>query len=88
MTLTKKELMAEVVRSGKDPVYFANNYAKISHPLHGLIPFEMYKFQEEVLDNFKDNRFTIILKARQLGISTTVAAYVCWLLLFHRDKMF
>tara|TARA_R110000796_G_scaffold4338_4_gene16824 strand:+ start:1098 stop:2678 length:1581 start_codon:yes stop_codon:yes gene_type:complete len=86
MTLTKKELMAEVVRSGKDPVYFANNYAKISHPLHGLIPFEMYKFQEEVLDNFKDNRFTIILKARQLGISTTVAAYVCWLLLFHRDK--
>ena len=78
--------MAEIVRSGKDPVYFSNTYAKISHPMHGLIPFNMYGFQEEALSSFKNNRFSIILKARQLGISTTVAAYVCWLLLFHRDK--
>lgn len=86
MSLTRKEIIAEVVRSGKDPTYFATNYAKISHPIQGLIPFEMYEFQHGVMNSFKDNRFNIILKARQLGISTTVAAYVCWLLLFHRDK--
>ena len=86
MTLSKKEVIAEIVKAGKDPVYFANQYAKISHPLHGLIPFDMYEFQEDSLRAFKDNRFNIILKARQLGISTTVAAYVCWLMLFHRDK--
>ena len=86
MPSNKQEMMAEIVRSGKSPVYFCNKYAKISHPMRGLIPFEMYKFQEEALDDFKEHRFSIILKARQLGISTTVAAYVCWLMLFHRDK--
>ncbi len=78
--------MAEIVRCGKDPVYFSNKYARISHPLHGLIPFDMYGFQEEALRDFKKHRFNIILKARQLGISTTVASYVAWLMLFHRDK--
>ncbi len=78
--------MAEVVRSGKDPVYFSNHYARISHPMHGLIPFDMYPFQEDALRDFKKHRFNVILKARQLGISTTVASYVCWLMLFHRDK--
>ena len=86
MQLTKKETMSEIVRSGKDPVYFSNHHARISHPLHGLIPFDMYDFQEDSLRSFKKHRFNVILKARQLGISTTVASYVCWLMLFHRDK--
>tara|TARA_E500000318_G_scaffold101806_1_gene105598 strand:+ start:985 stop:2550 length:1566 start_codon:yes stop_codon:yes gene_type:complete len=84
--LQKKEQMAEIVRCGKDPSYFCINYARISHPLKGLIPFELYDFQKDTLVDFKDHRFNVILKARQLGISTTVAAYVCWLMLFHRDK--
>jgi len=86
MSLTKKEVMAQIVRCGKDPSYFCNNYAKISHPMRGLIPFDLYDFQSMALNDFKDHRFNVILKARQLGISTTVAAYVCWLMLFHRDK--
>jgi hypothetical protein len=86
MSLNKKEMMAEIVRSGKDPVYFSNKYAQISHPIRGLIPFDMYRFQEDALKEFTKNRFNIILKARQLGISTTVASYVCWLMLFHQDK--
>ena len=86
MGLNKKEMMTEIVRAGKDPVYFSNKFAKISHPMHGLIPFDMYRFQEDALRDFKKHRFNIILKARQLGISTTVASYVCWLMLFHRDK--
>jgi hypothetical protein len=32
------------------------------------------------------HRFVICLKARQLGISTITAAYIAWLVLFHRDK--
>ena len=86
MPSNKRETMAEIIRCGKDPAYFCNNYAKISHPMEGLISFEMYDFQEDALEDFKDHRFNVILKARQLGISTTVAAYVCWLMLFHRDK--
>ena len=78
--------MAEIVRCGKDPVHFCVNYARISHPMRGLIPFDLYQFQKETISEFKDNRFSVILKARQLGISTTVAAYVCWMMLFQRNK--
>ena len=84
--LTKQEMIKEIVKSGKDPVYFINNYAKISHPMRGLIPFRTYPFQDELLKNFNDHRFNVILKARQLGISTITAAYVVWMMMFHRDK--
>ena len=84
--LSKKEILKEIVKSGKDPDYFLNNYAKISHPQHGLIPFRTYEFQRELLNDCNDHRFNIVLKARQLGISTIVAGYVVWLMMFHRDK--
>ena len=84
--LTKKETVKEIVKCGKDPAYFINNYARISHPLRGLIPFKTYPFQDDLLVDFNDYRFNVILKARQLGISTITAAYIVWLLLFYRDK--
>ena len=83
---TKDQILKEVIKSGKDPVYFINNYAKISHPMRGLIPFKTYEFQTELINDFNDHRFNVILKARQLGISTITAAYVAWMMLFHRDK--
>ena len=84
--LTKKEITKEVIRCGKDPVYFINNYCKISHPMLGLIPFKLYDYQEDLIGDFNDYRFNVILKARQLGISTITAGYVVWMMLFHRDK--
>tara|TARA_Y100000593_G_scaffold4288_1_gene8532 strand:+ start:1355 stop:2920 length:1566 start_codon:yes stop_codon:yes gene_type:complete len=84
--LTKKEIMQEIIKSGKDPIYFVNNYAKISHPMKGLIPFRTYDYQDGLLKDFNDYRYNIILKARQLGISTIAAAYVSWMMMFHRDK--
>lgn len=84
--LTKKEVVEELVKCGKDPQYFINNFARISHPMRGLIPFKLYGFQEDIIDDFNNHRFNVILKARQLGISTTCAAYIAWMMLFHRDK--
>ena len=84
--LSKKEAIKEIVRCGKDPSYFINNYTKISHPIEGLISFKTYPYQDELLKDFNDYRFNVILKARQLGISTISAAYIVWLMLFHRDK--
>lgn len=85
-SLSKKEVVSEIIKCGKDPVYFVNNYARISHPIKGLIPFKTYPYQSDLLVDFNDYRFNVILKARQLGISTIVAGYVVWLMLFHRDK--
>jgi hypothetical protein len=84
--ISREEILKEIVKCGKDPGYFINNYAKISHPLRGLIPFKMYDFQEDLINDFNDYRFNVILKARQLGISTITAAYVVWMMSFHRDK--
>jgi len=84
--LTKATIKKELLKCGRDPVYFINNYVKIAHPIKGLIPFKLYDFQEEIVKDFEDYRFNIVLKARQLGLSTTGAAYITWLLLFHRNK--
>ena len=84
--LSKKQIVQEIIKCGKDPTHFINNYVKISHPLEGQIPFKTFDFQADLLEDFNDYRFNIVLKARQLGISTIVAAYVAWMMVFHRDK--
>jgi len=84
--LDKKQKVKEILKCGKDPSYFLNTYAHISHPMHGQILFDTYDFQDTLLKEFNDYRFNVILKARQLGISTITAGYVVWMMLFHRDK--
>jgi hypothetical protein len=84
--LDKKQQVKEILKCGKDPAYFLKTYARISHPMHGLILFDTYDFQDALLNDFNDYRFNVILKARQLGISTITAGYVVWMMLFHRDK--
>jgi hypothetical protein len=83
---SKKEIKREVLKCGKDPVYFINTYAKIVHPKQGLVPFNTYPFQTQLLKDFMVHRFNVILKARQLGISTITAAYVVWLMMFYKQK--
>ena len=86
LKLSKQEIIKEILKCGKDPLYFINNYCRISHPLKGLIPFNTYPYQDELVKDFNDYRFTVILKARQLGISTISAAYAVWFMLFHKEK--
>lgn len=84
--LTKEEIRQEILRCAKDPLYFINNYCQIAHPTKGTMPFKMFKYQKACLRDFVDHRFNIILKARQLGMSTLVAAYSAWMCNFHREK--
>jgi len=86
LKLTKEEIISELRRCGKDPTYFLKNYGKITHPIKGLIPFKTFPFQDVLLKDFNDHRFNIILKSRQLGISTISAGYIAWMILFYRDK--
>jgi phage terminase large subunit-like protein len=61
-------------------------YVKIQHPVRGTVPFELYPFQENTLRDFVENNLNIVLKSRQMGISTLTAAYSLWLMTFHNDK--
>ena len=76
----------EYVKCASDPVYFMKKYAKIQHPVRGKILFELWDFQEDVLKDFQNERYNICLKSRQLGISTLIAGYSLWLMLFQTDQ--
>jgi len=82
----KKRQVNEIVKCGKEPHYFINKYVKIQHPERGTIAFNTYPFQDDCVKDFIDNRFNIIVKSRQLGLSTLVAAYAVWLAIFYKDK--
>lgn len=82
----KHQQVEEIIKCGKDPSYFFNNYVKIQHPVKGLIRFDTFAFQDRCVEDFTDNRFNIILKSRQLGLSTLVAAHSLWMALYQRDK--
>ena len=82
----KQAIQREYLKCAEDPVHFMRKYCTIQHPKKGKVKFDLYPFQEKCLTDFKDNRYNIILKARQLGISTLSAGYSLWLMLFHNDK--
>lgn len=84
--MDKNSLRNEIIKCGKDPCYFIRKYVRIQHPKRGLIPFSTYDYQNQLVKDYVEHRFNIILKARQLGISEVTAAFAVWLMLFHRDK--
>ena len=67
-------------------VYFINEFCTIQHPQRGKIKFKLYPYQYDVLDEFEKHDYNVVLKSRQLGISTLSAAYALWMMLFHNDK--
>ena len=86
MSEIKKVIRSEYLKCAKDPIHFMKKYCYIQHPQRGRIQFNLYPFQEKVLKLFRDNPYSIVLKSRQLGLSTLSAGYSLWLMIFHKDK--
>ena len=82
----KDIIKEEYVKSAKSASYFMKKYCMIQHPTKGKIPFHLYPYQEDTLQDFQDNDRVVILKSRQLGISTLIAGYALWMILFQSDK--
>lgn len=83
---SKIEKIREITKCGTDPIYFIKKYVYIQHPVKGRIKFETYPFQNDVVKALQNNRFNIVLKSRQLGLSTIGAAYALWDAIFHKDR--
>jgi hypothetical protein len=73
----------EFIKCKDDPVYFAKNYIQIVSLDKGLVPFEMYAFQEKLIRNFHAHRFNICKMPRQTGKSTTCVSYLLHYALFN-----
>jgi hypothetical protein len=80
-----KEQLEEYAKCARDPIYFIQKYVKIISLDKGLVPFELYDFQEEMVRTVHSTRFVIAKLPRQSGKSTTVTAYILHYILFNQS---
>ncbi len=80
----KREL--EWRRCAKDEKYFLENFWYIQNPRDGRVLFELRTAQSEALAEWKKSRYSLTLKARQIGWTTLVAAHQFWLAWFIADQ--
>ena len=80
--LTKVQRM-EWTRCRKSPAYFLERYCQVYDATAWVwLPFGLWPAQREVLIDLEQHRLTVILKARQLGLSWLVVGWALWLMLF------
>jgi len=77
------EQIQEYARCMEDPAYFIENYIKIVSIDEGLVPFDLYPFQRDMVQTFHTNRFSICKLPRQSGKSTTIISYLLHYCLFN-----
>jgi hypothetical protein len=80
------EEVQEYAKCMASPSYFAETYVKIISLDKGLVPFDLYPYQEKMFEHFNSNRFTIILACRQSGKSISSVAYLLWYAIFNPEK--
>ena len=78
-----KDQIKEYLKCKEDPVYFAMTYIKIISLDEGIVPFNMWDFQQELIESFHENRFNIAKLPRQTGKSTTCVSYLLHYILFN-----
>lgn len=69
-----------------DFAFFAKTYIKVQHPKRGLVGFDIYPYHERVSDIYARERFTILKKFRQAGLSTMTLAWLMWKAMFQFDQ--
>lgn len=76
---------ADIKRVVHDPFYFSE-FVYVVHPIRGKVQFNLYPYQRSVLWEFLNNRFNIVLKFRQAGLTELISMYALWLAMYHRNK--
>ena len=84
-SFTKEELQ-EYIKCMHDPVYFARTYVKVISLDKGLVPFDLYPYQDKMFSHFNENRFSIVLACRQSGKSISSVVYILWYAIFKPEQ--
>ena len=82
LTREQLETLAKVTKD----VFFFSLFVFVIHPIRGKVHFNLYPYQKSVLYNFIKERFNIILKFRQAGITELISLYCLWLTMYHPNK--
>ncbi len=80
------ELIDEFKKCAADPIYFITRHMRIINIDHGLVPFELYDYQEEIVKSIVNHRNTLAVCSRQSGKTTAMTGYLLWYVLFHKHK--
>ena len=80
-----EEQLKEYVKCANDPVYFCKKYVKVKTLDKGVMPFELYDYQERFVRTIHENRFSISKWPRQSGKSTSVIGYICHYVTFNQS---
>lgn len=84
MGVKQKEEQLEWLKCSKSCLYFIDNYVQIYEATDATwVPFRLWPMQVSTLEAVTDNRLTIILKARQLGMTWLTLAVALWKMTFH-----
>lgn len=67
-------------------VFLFSTFCWVINPVLGRVKFDLYPYQKAVLYQFLKERFNIILKFRQAGITELIAMYCLWLTMYHPNK--
>lgn len=81
-----EDAKVEWARCRDNPVYFIRKYMRIVHADEGLVMFDMWDFQEEMVKTIDKNRFFIAKCPRQIGKSIVTAGYLLHYVLFNRER--
>lgn len=79
--------LREIAKCTLSFTYFCRKYVKINHPTKGLLPFYLFKYQRRVIDEYENNRFNIIRKFRQGGLTTVTVIWALWKCMFREDQV-
>lgn len=82
--LTREEL--EILAKVPNDVFLFSLFCYVIHPVKGKVRFELYPYQKSVLYQFVKERFNILLKFRQAGITELISMYCLWLAMYHPNK--
>lgn len=80
------ELIQELAKCKKDPIYFISNYVFLQHPTRGKILFKLYDYQQELIKSAQENRWVIALLSRQMGKTQTISMFLLWYAMFTEDQ--
>ena len=75
--LTSQEIYKEYSKCLMNPVYAIETYLEtFDKTQEGFVPFKLFPRQKEIINAYERNRFNLVTKPRQAGVSTTTAAYM------------
>lgn len=81
-----QDMINEYKKCANDPIYFIENYVYVIHPDRGVVLMKLHDYQKRMIKAYHENRFCTGLTARQMGKTTTAAAYFVWYIIFNDNK--